>query len=150
MNDTYVTFTGWLGTDVTLREVAGGQQVASFRVGSTARRLRDGQWADGPTTWYQVKAWRRLATHVAQSLRSGDPVVVHGRLVADVWTKEDGSTASQLLVVATAVGHDLSHGTSRFCRPAPAQPAGQPADRPLTPAAASAEPGAAVPRPDAA
>ena len=150
MNDTYVTFAGWLGTDVTLREVAGGQQVASFRVGSTARRLRDGQWSNGPTTWYQVKAWRRLAGHVAQSLRSGDPVVVHGRLVADVWTKEDGSTASQLLVVATAVGHDLSHGISRFSRPAPAEPAEQPVDHAVTAAAATLEPDASVPRPDAA
>lgn len=150
MNDTHVTFTGWLGTDVTLREVAGGQQVASFRVGSTARRLRDGQWADGPTTWYQVKAWRRLAGHVAQSLRSGDPVVVHGQLVADVWTKEDGSTASQLLVVATAVGHDLSHGTSRFSRPARSEPHPVTEQVASPAAAATLEPDASVPRPDAA
>lgn len=118
MNDTFVTFTGWMGTDVTLREVAGGHQVASFRVGSTPRRLRDGQWVNGPTTWHQVKAWRRLALHAAESLRSGDPVVVHGRLVADTWTKEDGSTATQLVVVATSVGHDLAHGTTIFTKPA--------------------------------
>jgi single-strand DNA-binding protein len=118
MFDTFVTFSGWMGTDVTLRDVAGGQQVASFRVGSTPRRLRDGQWVNGPTTWYQVKAWRRLAAHAAESLRSGDPVVVHGRLVADVWTKEDGTTVTQLVVVASSVGHDLSHGTTIFTKPA--------------------------------
>lgn len=116
MNETYVTFTGWLGTDVTVRE-AGGQHVASFRVGSTPRRFKDGEWHNGATVWYQVKAWRRLATHAAQSLRRGDPVVVHGRLTADVWTREDGVSVTQYVVVATSLGHDLNHGTSLYTKP---------------------------------
>lgn len=117
MNDTYITFSGWVGTAPELRELPGGQQVASFRVASTPRRLRDGQWEDGPTTWHQVKAWRRLAGHAAESLRTGDPVLVHGRLVADVWKKPDGSLSTQLVVVASSVGHDLNHGTSAFSKP---------------------------------
>lgn len=117
MNETYITFSGWVGTAPELRELPGGQQVTSFRVASTPRRLRDGQWEDGPTTWHQVKAWRRLAGHVAQSLHTGDPVLVHGRLVADVWKKPDGSLSTQLVVLASSVGHDLNHGTSAFAKP---------------------------------
>ena len=118
MNDTYITLTGWVGSDVTLREVAGGQPVANFRVATTPRRLRNNEWKDGNTTWYQVKAWRNLADNVARSIKSGDPVVVHGRLEADVWTKDDGTVNTQLVITATSVGHDLSRGTAVFTKPA--------------------------------
>jgi len=116
MNETQITLTGWLGTDVTLRQVGEGQHVASFRVASTPSRLRDGQWVKGTTSWHTVKAWNRLALHVAGSLHSGDPVLVHGRLVADVWEREGTSTTSWE-VIANAVGHDLSHGTTSFTKP---------------------------------
>jgi single-strand DNA-binding protein len=118
-NETQVTFSGRLGTDVTLRDVSGGQQVATFRVATATRRFREGEWVDGPTTWHTVKAWNRLARHVADSLRSGQPVLVHGRLVADSWTREDGSTTTSYAVVASSVGHDLVHGTAVFTRPEP-------------------------------
>jgi single-strand DNA-binding protein len=118
MNDTYITLTGWVGSDVALREVSGGQPVANFRVATTPRRLRNNEWKDGNTTWYQVKAWRHLADNVARSIKSGDPVVVHGRLEADVWTKEDGTVNTQLVITATSVGHDLSRGTAVFTKPA--------------------------------
>ncbi|MCW2835874.1 MAG: ssb1 [Nocardioides sp.] len=117
MNDTYITLTGWVGSDVALREVAGGQPVANFRVATTPRRLRNNEWKDGNTTWYQVKAWRTLADNVARSIKSGDPVVVHGRLEADVWTKDDGTVNTQLVITATSVGHDLSRGTAVFTKP---------------------------------
>ena len=117
MNDTYITLTGWVGSDVSLREVAGGQPVANFRVATTSRRFRNNQWEDGNTTWYSVRAWRRLADNVAESIKRGDPVVVHGRLEADVWTKEDGTVNTQLVITATSVGHDLSRGTAVFTKP---------------------------------
>jgi single-strand DNA-binding protein len=121
MNDTYITLTGWVGSDVSLREVAGGQPVANFRVATTSRRFRNNRWEDGTTTWYSVRAWRRLADNVTESIRRGDPVVVHGRLEADVWTKEDGTTNTQLVITATSVGHDLSRGTAVFSKPTRAE-----------------------------
>jgi single-strand DNA-binding protein len=132
MFDTYITLTGWVGSDVTLREVAGGQPVASFRVATTSRRFRNNEWKDGNTTWYQVKAWRSLADNVAGSIKSGDPVVVHGRLEADVWTKDDGTVNTQLVVTATSVGHDLSRGTAVFTKPARPESALAAAQQPVT------------------
>ena len=119
-NDTQITFTGRLGADVEIHDVTGGRQVATFRVATRTSRFRDGEWVDGPTTWHTVKAWNRLATHVAESLRCGDPVLVHGKLTCDVWTREDGSTTSRFVVVASSVGHDLALGTSVFTKPVPA------------------------------
>ena len=104
MNETYVTLTGRVGSEVQLHD-AGGQALATFRVASTPRRRRkDGEWGDGTTTWFQVKAWRRLAGNVKESLRVGDPVVITGRLEADVWVREDGTSSTQLVVTATSVG----------------------------------------------
>jgi single-strand DNA-binding protein len=127
MNDTYITLAGWVGSDVSLREVAGGQPVANFRVATTSRKFRNDRWEDGTTTWYSIRAWRRLADNVHASIKRGDPVVVHGRLEADVWTKEDGTTNTQLVVTATSVGHDLSRGTAVFTKPARPEPV-NPAD----------------------
>lgn len=118
MNDSLITFTGWVGSQVELTHVGEGDgvPVATFRVGSTPRRLRDGRWENGETIWYAVKAWRSLATHLAASVRSGEPVLVTGRFVAESWQKEDGTPVTRHVVVAQSVGHDLTRGTSTFTR----------------------------------
>jgi single-strand DNA-binding protein len=136
MYDTQITLAGWIGGEVTLREVAEGRQVASFRMACTPTRYRDGEWVKGTTSWHTVKVWNRLARHVAASLRSGDPVVVHGRLVADVWERE-GKAQTSWEVVATSVGHDLSHGTTTFTKAA--APEERPERRPEVPAVAAVE-----------
>lgn len=118
MNDTHITFSGWVGSEVTLIDIGNGTQVASFRVGSTPRRFRNGGWEDGPTAWYTVKAWRALGENLHASLRSGDPVVVQGRLIADVWRRDDGTVSTKYVVVATSVGHDLNRGTAVFTKSA--------------------------------
>ena len=120
MYDTQITLAGWIGGEVTLREVGEGRAGASFRMACTPPRYRDGEWVKGTTSWHTVKVWNRLARHVAASLHNGDPVVVHGRLVADVWERE-GKPQTSWEVVATSVGHDLAHGTTSFTKPEPAQ-----------------------------
>lgn len=115
MNESYVTLTGWVGTEVDLRDV-GDTQCASFRVGSTPRRQRGGVWVDGETSWFTVNCWRALARNVAESVRSGDPVVVHGRVKVDVWEREGQPPSVAWVVDATFVGHDLGKGTSVFVR----------------------------------
>ena len=133
MYDTQITLAGWIGGEVTVREVGEGRQVASFRMACTPTRYRDGEWVKGTTSWHTVKAWNRLGRHVASSLASGDPVVVHGRLVADVWER-DGKPQTSFEVVATTVGHDLAQGTARFTRDiAPAAATVTVADRPGDP-----------------
>ncbi|MEZ5096972.1 MAG: single-stranded DNA-binding protein [Nocardioides sp.] len=116
MNDTQITFCGWVGSDVTLTQISSGAHVATFRVGTTPRRYRDGRWEDAPTAWHTVKAWRALAEHVHASVRNGDPVVIQGRVVADVWDRPDGTTSTRHVVVATSVGHDLNRGTAAFTK----------------------------------
>jgi single-strand DNA-binding protein len=122
MFETFVTLSGWLGSNVTLRQAA-GVPVASFRVASTPRRYqrRTETWEDGATQWYSVNAWRALGENCEQSLRRGDPVVVHGRLRAHDWINKAGREVTTFEVEASFVGHDLSLGTSTFARRKPAE-----------------------------
>jgi single-strand DNA-binding protein len=116
MNEAFVTFQGWVGNDVVHRETVQGN-VANLRVGTTPRiRKRNGDWVDGPTSWFSVTCWRALADHVRDSVRKGEPVLVHGRLRTDVWEREDGQSSVTYVVEATYLGHDLSRGTSVFVK----------------------------------
>jgi single-strand DNA-binding protein len=119
MNETVVTLQGWLGGEVTLRE-AGDVPVANFRVACTPRRYqrKTDEWVDGDTQWYTVNAWRALAENCHQSLRRGDPVVVHGKLNAQVWTNSAGIEVTSFEVEAVFVGHDLNRGVGQFTRTA--------------------------------
>lgn len=111
-----VTVTGWAGT--TPREIPGdGVAFTSFRVSVAERRFdpRSGEWGDGPTEWFTVKAFRDLALNVAESVRKGDPVVVTGRLRTEVWQAEKGPQPG-FVIEADSVGHDLAWGASSFRR----------------------------------
>ena len=59
--------------------------------------------------------WRQLAVHVRDSIRRGDPVVVVGRLKTEEWTKDEVRN-SRMYLEASAVGHDLTRGTSTFVK----------------------------------
>ena len=117
MNESMVTFQGWLGGDVRTRQ-AGDNLVAWFRVGSTPRRFHrgSGEWSNGPTQWYTVNAWRTLGEHCAASLKRGDPVVVHGRLTQSTWVNGEGVEVTSLEVDAVFVGHDLNRGRTQFAK----------------------------------
>ena len=129
MNDSLVTLQGYLGGEVRLHET-GETPVAHFRVGSTPSWVdrRTGEWVDGTTVWYSVSAWRGLARNCADSLRRGDPVVVHGRLTTRTYINNNGVEVSDLEVNATFVGHDLNRGRSAFTKVQRQQPVTQPAE----------------------
>jgi single-strand DNA-binding protein len=110
--ESYVHVSGYVGTDVELRS---GSGLATFRLATTPRYRKNGDWVDGNTTWLTVTCWRSLAEHVASSIRKGDPVIVVGRLRTNVWQGQDGPV-ERLILEAITVGHDLSRGTSAFRR----------------------------------
>jgi single-strand DNA-binding protein len=126
MSDSMITIRGWLGADVTLREV-GEVPVASFRLACTPRKFnrRTETWSEGLTQWYTVTAWRALAQNCAASLRRGDPVVVHGRLETRTYVNANDVEVLSFEIDAVHVGHDLSRGTSAFTRAPRAEQAGQ-------------------------
>lgn len=111
--EAFVHMTGYVGGDVEIRR--GNVAVASFRLASTPRIRRGGEWVDGQTTWLTVTCFRTLAEHVAASVTKGDPVVVVGKLRTSVFDR-DGSVVERLALEASTVGHDLLRGTAQFQR----------------------------------
>ena len=115
--DVTVTLSGFVATTPTLFRSQSGNDFTSFRIAQTRRYLdrERGEWVDGRTLWFTVKAWKNIARNVALSLHKGDPVVVTGRLSLDEWDGPDGPRTS-LVVEATALGPDLTLGEARFTR----------------------------------
>lgn len=117
MNDLTITVSGWAATDP--RHVVGptGTAVTSFRLASTSRYFDRGAnaWVDGPTEWFTVRTFRSAAVTVMNSIAKGQPVVVTGRLRTNEWESEAGAR-TDLVIDASALGHDLTRGVARFTR----------------------------------
>jgi len=113
-----LTLVGWIGSEVrNYPSTDGSTEFTSFRMASTRRWFdrRENVWKDGRTEWFTVKLWRQAAQNAGHSLRKGDPVVVHGRLSTEEWAAPEGPRTT-LVIEASAVGHDLTFGTSHFRR----------------------------------
>ncbi len=120
MRDTQITVVGNLAADPVRRQIDGGRFMTTFRIASTSRRMRDGEWADGDTSWWDVCAFGVLGENAASSLVKGQRVLVNGRASVEQWSSrgENGEERSgtRARVTADALGHDLTYGTSAFVR----------------------------------
>ncbi|MGL5406479.1 MAG: single-stranded DNA-binding protein [Propionibacteriaceae bacterium] len=106
---------GWVGNTPEVRTTAKGD-VIRFRVASTSRYLRGGEWVEAETVWLSINAWRQLARNAAASLRKGDPVLVCGKLRTESWLDKQGELREEKILEATAIGHDLAKGCTMFRR----------------------------------
>lgn len=139
-----VTIVGKVATDPNRAQLGGGASVTNFRLASTHRRFDQAtqSWVDSGTNWYSVAAYRRLGEHAKASLRTGDSVIVTGRLRIRNW-ESNGKTGTSVDIEAEAIGHDLRWGTSAYLRASkvPAADAGpRPSDHDPGRAAPSAAP----------
>jgi single-strand DNA-binding protein len=108
--DTYVTVQGNLVADPNQRSTANGATVVHFRVASSGRKFdrATGAFRDGDTMYIAVSCWRSLGGHVLASLRKGDSVLVHGRLLHRTYDDKQGNRRSVHEIDAIAVGPDLA------------------------------------------
>lgn len=95
-----------------------GKQLAELRVLVNARRQNDaGEWEDTEPTRHRVTCFGTLAENVTESLRTGDRVIVVGRISTDTWTDKDtGDKRTAPRVLADAVGASLRWATARPTR----------------------------------
>lgn len=123
MNESYITVVGRVVADPQSRTTRTGVPFAAFRLASTVRRVsrETGQYEDAGTSFYNVTAFRALGANVANSLKKGEPVVVHGRIRVNQWMRHDNTHATSVEIDAYSVGHDLSWGTTELRRVARAQ-----------------------------
>jgi single-strand DNA-binding protein len=120
--DAVVWITGNVGSEVECRTARDELVFASFRLASTPRIRRGGEWVDGETTWLGVTCSKALAENVRASVKKGDPVVVVGRLRTNRWEDSERGAQERLSIEATAIGHDLTRGVAEFRRNARSAP----------------------------
>lgn len=116
MSETEVTLRGHLGANPDLQKSANGKSWLRLRI-ATNRRVRTPEgWADGATSWYDVKLWDAFAQNVAESLRKGDRVIVQGPLEIVEYTNEKNVTFRTPVIHARALGPDLYSATARVTK----------------------------------
>lgn len=114
---TSITVVGNLAADPELRFTPGGKAVATFTVmASKSRKNEAGEWESLDTTGWTVKAWDKMAEHVAESLTKGDPVVVVGTAVWRGWEKDDGAKGGRIEVTAWHVGVDVKRNPVKILK----------------------------------
>ena len=121
VDECQVSLTGYVATQPQTKTFRSGASNVSMRVAWTERR-RDrltGEWIDGNTSYVTVYCWRKIGTNVAVSLRTGDPVVVKGKLLVRTYEDNNGNRRNVVDVDASSIGHDLSRGVSKFLRVRP-------------------------------
>jgi len=120
MNENIITVIGNVCGDLAFRTTSSGAEVTSVRLASTPRRLREGAWENGETSYFTVNCWRSLARNVFASVHRGDPIVVQGVLRVRRW-ESNGSSGTSVEIDAYTVGFDLARGTAAFTRARPEQ-----------------------------
>lgn len=97
-----VTIVGTLGQD----PVAMGSGVR-LRVAQNNRikNQTTGQWEDGQTSWYTIKAWRNVADQAMTVLQKGQEVIIVGELIENMWTdQKTGEKRSAHEITADHIG----------------------------------------------
>ncbi|MCO4770552.1 MAG: single-stranded DNA-binding protein [Deltaproteobacteria bacterium] len=90
------TIIGRVGSEVVMRNTAGGKPVVNLSIATNERR-KDGVET---TVWHRTVLWDRLAEYAGQYLRKGDPVYLEGRIGNNVWTDKEGVTHHRTEITA--------------------------------------------------
>jgi len=116
MSTIYLTVSGRIATKPERLTSKNGMGVR-FRIASTERYFNRAaeEWNDAEPVYLTVSCWRQLAENVLLSLRVGDPVIVHGKLVNPSFER-DGRVEHRLEINAGAIGPDLRWSTAAVTR----------------------------------
>ncbi|TLG12459.1 single-stranded DNA-binding protein [Nocardia cyriacigeorgica] len=114
MYEAISTVVGTVATQPVIRELPGGEQVLTFRMASTSRRLdrSSGEWVDNGTLFLTVSCWRKLVAGVDASIGRGDPIIAYGQLRTNEYRTRDGVDRRDLEMRASVIGPDLSRCTA--------------------------------------
>ena len=85
-----VQLIGNLTRDPELKQIPGGQMVATFGVATNFTWKDQGGQQQNKTEFHNIVAWRKLAEICGQYLKKGSKVFVEGRIQTRDWEGEDG------------------------------------------------------------
>jgi single-strand DNA-binding protein len=99
----HTVIVGNLGRDPEMRYTPSGVPVTTFSVAVNRKwKGQDGEPHE-KTTWFRVKAWRKLGELCNQYLTRGQLVLVEGEVEASAWASQDGEPRASLELTAQNV-----------------------------------------------
>jgi single-strand DNA-binding protein len=112
-----MTIVGNVVDEPRLKRTKNDHAFTTFRVASTSRRFdrEQGRFVDSATLFVNVSCWRALAENAFESLHKGQPVIVSGRYYQREYELNEAKRIRYELE-ATAIGHDLTRGTTEFTK----------------------------------
>lgn len=110
-----------------LRFSAKGNGVFSARIVAKDRvRDQNGVWADGEPCFLDLVLFGMGAENAAESILSGDTIVVSGKLQMREWTNDQGEKRTSYQIVADSIGMSMKWN------PAPSQKKDRATEKPQT------------------
>lgn len=95
-----VQLIGNLTRDPELRQIPGGQTVASFSIATNFTWTDQSGQRQDKSEFHNIVAWRKLADICGQYLRKGSKIFLEGRLQTREWEGEDGVKRYRTEIVA--------------------------------------------------
>jgi single-strand DNA-binding protein len=101
MSNPTVTIVGRIGQD----PEAVGSNGLRLRVATNDRIKNDatGEWEDKNTSWWTVKAWKRLAEQSKDVLKKGQEVIIVGKVYEENWTDKEGTKRTSYEINAESI-----------------------------------------------
>jgi single-strand DNA-binding protein len=129
-----VTVEGNLTSDPRLHYTPAGKAVANLRIAVSARRKdRTGEYQDTPPLFVDVTVWGPAGENAAESLHSGDRILVTGSTYLSTWTNAGGELRTSYVLDAEAIGVSLRYVTATPVKARRrAEQTTEPADQPDT------------------
>jgi single-strand DNA-binding protein len=96
-----ITIVGRIGQD----PEAIGSNGLRLRVATNDRVMNDttGEWEDKNTSWWTVKAWKRLAEQSKDVLKKGQEVIIVGKVYEENWTDKEGTKRTSYEINAESI-----------------------------------------------
>ena len=95
-----VQLIGNLTRDPEIKQIPGGQVVASFGIATNFRWKDQSGEMQEKVEFHNIVAWRKLAEICGQYLRKGSKIYIEGRLQTRDWEAEDGTKKYRTEIVA--------------------------------------------------
>ena len=99
-----ITIIGNLTRDPELRFTKSGEAVVNFTVAVNERVKEGDSWVDGEASYYSVSAWKKFAENITENLRSGDRVIVVGKMKIEKYETKEGEQRQKPAITAEEVG----------------------------------------------
>ena len=108
--------TGNLTRNPQLSRTSDGTPVVNLTIAENSRRLLEGEWVDGPTTYWDIVCFGAQAEHIIASATKGARVIAIGTFRTRVWTGGDGEQRTKLEILADEIGPSLRWATTKVTK----------------------------------